>query len=145
MDGVSFSRLATIDSDGLTTPKLMNYLDEKPLDDQTYYRLACVYFEGTIQYSKVILLSHLSNDELNSPRIFPNPVSSVLHIQWQDPLESTVQISLLNVHGQSVKQFDVSEQGVTEVKLALNDIPKGMYIVKLVSDHGVFKNQVVVH
>ena len=100
-DGVSFSRLAIIDSEGLTTPKLMNYLDEKPLNDQTYYRLACVHFDGIIHYSNVILLSHLSKDGLNAPRIFPNPVSSVLNVQWQDPLQSTIQISLLNVHGQS--------------------------------------------
>ena len=144
IDGITFSLLDIVESEGSSTPKQVSFIDQIPLNDQTYYRLACIHFDGSIHYSQVILLSHLSNASQNAPKIYPNPARSDLYIQWQNPIEASTSISLLNVHGQIIRQYDDIKLGSKEARITLHDIPKGMYVVELISKDGVFKKSIVI-
>lgn len=63
--------------------------------------------------------------------IFPNPASDNINISFEEPLDNEVKVYLLNSQGKLVKT-DVIENATTETEMNLQDIPAGVYYLKLI-------------
>lgn len=63
--------------------------------------------------------------------IYPNPSSDVLNIRFEEPLEGNVDLFLLTQDGKLVKR-DIIETATFEKQLNMQDIPAGIYFLRLI-------------
>jgi subtilisin family serine protease len=75
-------------------------------------------------------LSAISNSGTSQATIkmYPNPASDILNIQFANTESNNYQVAVLNSLGMLVKQID-SEQ--SEIKISVNDLAAGIYYVKI--------------
>jgi chitodextrinase len=75
--------------------------------------------------------------ELNSMvSIYPNPASSVIYVKY----DSNAQVSLIDMTGRCVKATEISGDATINVE----DLEKGMYIIKIQDGDNTMINRVVV-
>lgn len=68
-------------------------------------------------------------------RIFPNPIASNLHVEWNGPLSEGSMLSVVDVNGRELW----SQKAVGKVSdVAANAWPKGVYFVRLYSGKDIF-------
>lgn len=72
--------------------------------------------------------------EKQQAALYPNPTSGLLNIDYPNP----TQIIVCDVSGKKVREFK------PEAQIDLEDFPKGMYLVRLVSDQGITTNKIIV-
>lgn len=78
--------------------------------------------------------------EQKNYKIYPNPTSGLLNIEYPEAGEKTIYATLLNSTGKLMLQTEV-----TSNKLYLEDIPSGLYFIVLTEDgKTVFKGKVLV-
>lgn len=64
-------------------------------------------------------------------KVYPNPAIDVVNIRFESPVDDEVQVSLLDSYGRLVKS-DVMEAGMTEKQLNLQDVPGGIYYLRII-------------
>jgi len=62
--------------------------------------------------------------------IYPNPASDIVNISFEEALDSEVSFNLINSQGKVVKSNTI-EAATIEKQIDLQDIPKGIYYLKL--------------
>lgn len=63
--------------------------------------------------------------------VFPNPTSDFVIIQTDQT--NLKEIALININGQVVKEFVTNDE---EIRLSINDVPSGMYVIQLETKNG---------
>jgi Secretion system C-terminal sorting domain len=63
-------------------------------------------------------------------KIFPNPASDVVNIQFESPVDGEVVLTIYDSQGKLVKR-DMIESTMVEKQINLQDIPAGIYYLKL--------------
>ncbi len=71
--------------------------------------------------------------------LFPNPSSSIVYITFDSPTRAEVRV--LNLNGQEVLAQPLEAE---KTLLDLSDLPKGLYVVSVVSEEGVGVKKLVV-
>lgn len=71
--------------------------------------------------------------------LYPNPAETQVSLQTPQPIR---QVELLNVMGQSVALFEGN--GETQMLLPIQDLPKGVYLVKVAMSQSVITKKLVV-
>jgi hypothetical protein len=102
------------------------YNDNHPFAGSNYYRLATYNKDGSVQYSKVILLERKEKIKFN---IFPNPVADNIKIAISSVQNiGTVQLKLFNSVGQLVlvKTSNVTN-GTTNLEVKAAGLSAGTY------------------
>lgn len=75
--------------------------------------------------------------------IFPNPAKDMLNVQAQTAFSFDQKIDLLNLQGQ-VLQSQILSQGSTMVQFGLQQVPAGVYVVRIPGANQVYTMKVVV-
>ncbi len=101
------------------------YIDTKFEKEKTYYRLKQVDNDGQFEYSNIITVDCAK--ALVPMNIFPNPTTREVHITFEQPISTTIEI--WNVLGQNVLQQTIDEQ--MAVDLNLQSLPNGVYFLKV--------------
>jgi len=80
IDGRSFEPIGYVQGMGtVNTQTNYSFIDEKPLEGYNYYQLRQVDFDGTEDYSKMVVLNMLiTNEEL---KVFPNPTNGYFFLE----------------------------------------------------------------
>ena len=65
--------------------------------------------------------------------LFPNPTTGILNINY----ESVTKVIIINQSGKILKEFK------QETQINLSDLLKGVYIVKVITDHGEFVDKII--
>ena len=74
-------------------------------------------------------------------KMFPNPSNHYLHIQLQNRgLSANARWEIISLNGQLMKQ-GVWHQGYKEIKLAIDDLADGVYIIKVHNDKMIFQRR----
>jgi ribosomal protein L2 len=91
-----------------------------------------IYFDVTVAQSN----SSVKSMVLNGLVISPNPSSSIFNIKFNG-FESKILLSVYDLNGRIIatKRF-TNIQGNTGVILNLNEVPEGIYFVKVSTDRG---------
>lgn len=116
------------------TDKAMAYrfIDTDVAGDQKLrYRIKEVDLNGSENFSPQIALQSVS--EFSSQvRLFPNPARDVLHVSFKgwNPQEE-LEMSISNAQGQKVSQFTGYIPSDRLLKLELNTLSSGMYVLEL--------------
>jgi hypothetical protein len=62
--------------------------------------------------------------------VYPNPASDIVNIKFEEALDEEVNLTLINTQGKLVKTV-VIEATTIEKQINLQDLPSGMYYIKL--------------
>ena len=64
--------------------------------------------------------------------LYPNPASDFVYVGFNSTMEGTANVQLLNSTGQLTKQVAIKViKGYNQVKIAINDIKEGMYLLRI--------------
>jgi hypothetical protein len=72
-------------------------------------------------------------DVMVNLKIFPNPASDIVNIQFETPVETEIIVYLLDSQGKLVKK-DIIESSMTQKQINMQDLAGGIYYIKLVKD-----------
>jgi hypothetical protein len=70
-------------------------------------------------------------DVLVNIKVFPNPASEIVNIQFDTPVDGEIVVYLLDSQGRLVKR-DLIEPAMAQKQLNLQDMAAGIYYIKLV-------------
>jgi hypothetical protein len=63
-------------------------------------------------------------------KVYPNPASDVVNISFEEPLEGEINVSILDSQGKLVKK-DMIEAAITEKQINLQELPAGVYYLRM--------------
>jgi hypothetical protein len=128
-DGQNWEEIATIPGAGNSNELLQySFVDQNPLEGQTYYHLKQTDYDGTSTYSEVRTVK-LEGDMDNSIKVYPNPTLGQL--QMDVAHVDIKEIHVLNIIGQDVTtEVSICQNGAESFTLDLSNLPKGMYFVQ---------------
>ena len=110
-------------------------LDLTPQLGENYYRLKEVHFDGTFEYTQTELIDF--NIDLEALEVYPNPANQELFINMKPFAGKQAQILLMNQYGQLVKNVTLDEINEAPVRIGVNDIPNGMYLLTIQPEGGL--------
>ncbi|HWZ22045.1 MAG TPA: carbohydrate-binding protein, partial [Cytophagaceae bacterium] len=134
-DGIVFDSIGSIEGKG-TTDRMNQYfyIDTNPFTTLNYYRIKIVDNNGNYTYSS---LSEISFEE-NKITLAENTIISRL------VSESTIYYVVLNSIGQLVQEGNyAAREGVTEKEILLNNLSKGIYLIKIVSGDDMYSGKII--
>jgi len=125
-DGKTFQSIGKVDGSGNSSRMTQyEFMHENPTAGTSYYRLKQVDFDGKFEYSPVKSI-YVSEADV---RIFPNPVTDMLHFSGLDDQPRDLIIKdMTGKEVYSVKELSASSLDISELK-------NGMYIIYLISPH----------
>lgn len=137
INGVDFSPIGvTQGSRNSSTTQTYRFEDEQPFNRTNYYRLKQVDYDGTFSYSKIIAI----NNEQANLTIYPNPNNGIFTISFKAP-EQSYKLDIADVNGKIV--YSISGD-IVPGSIEVNDLAKGLYIVRLhLNNNTVIKKMVV--
>jgi len=89
-------------------------------------------FDKGIYPINIVNSTNVLSPEVNQLEIFPNPAQSLLNVKNPN-LKSDYTIEMISIAGQIAEVLNVSNNTAT-IQLDINHLPKGLYMVRLVSD-----------
>lgn len=146
VDGLEWGAVQEVKGAGNSSkPKTYEIIDETPFIGKSYYRLKQTDFNGKTAYSKAV---EVTINE-GSIKVFPNPVSEgKINIQINDNLSEQVQIRLLDSQQRELKsqtfKRNTSQQSTISMDLP-EQLPSGMYYLKIVDKTGIHYKRIIVN
>ncbi len=132
VDGVEFKSFATVNGAGNSHNLVQyQYLDKKPLEGISYYRLKQVDFDGRYTYSDIVPIKKEREKELH---VYPNPASNYLIIDDVNNKGGKI----IDVTGKIIKTINPNTN-----TLDIKDIPKGIYFIQIKEDKKVIMKKFV--
>lgn len=130
-EGREFSKIDVVNANGSGGADY-NTIDVHPLEGNNYYRLKMVDKDGKFSYSNILLVK-VSKDSKFEFVMYPNPVKDVLIIA---PSGTTgpVNITIYTQQGQKVLAKQI---GPVTTSISVGHLPKGVYVVQLISNGAV--------
>lgn len=97
----------------------------------------------TFEYTILGNESVLGNEPLRKEKIeiYPNPTQDKVWIQIYNL--TVDKIELMDMTGKVKTKFDITSLGKNEYEITLKDLPKGVYMLKVSADEGVFWERLV--
>ncbi len=80
--------------------------------------------------------------EIKSLKVFPNPTSDWLTVQWADQKMAVQELRLMNANGQLMENIQVDDRQIS-VELDLSDYQKGIYFLQVIREAGVVESQIL--
>ena len=126
IDGKQFEKIGVVEGHGSTLEQqTYRFIDENPNNGLNYYRLKQVDFDGTFEYSKIVVTEFKKAKQVS---FYPNPVRDQLFIQ--SGTDNQMNIHIYNMQGQLVKQFNAMNLN-EQFRLNVNDLTTGLYQIQL--------------
>lgn len=69
-------------------------------------------------------------EELVKVKVYPNPASDYINILFEAPVEGEITLTIIDSHGRLIKQ-EMIEPAMVEKQLNLQDLPAGIYFLRL--------------
>ncbi len=133
IDGSNFQVIGQVDGNG-NSSNLNEYFftDDNPKANLIYYRLKQVDFDGTTDYSKVLVIENCYTPP-TSINVYPNPTVDRINIETSYQEES-VDVNIVNLTGQIVLQNQIAK-GENIKQIEVSALPAGTYIVLVGGDN----------
>lgn len=129
VDGRKFSDLGQIVGAGSTLePQYYQYLHTNPVPGINYYRLRQVDFNGKETYHKIVAVQFETDEHV--VLLYPTVSNDLVTIQLSAPLESTQQMTILDVTGRAIAKKNL-EIGQSQWELAIDFFHPGHYFLQM--------------
>jgi hypothetical protein len=111
-----------------TSPTLVNTYDftDKNPPSVSYYRLRQMNNDGTETFSKVISIENTHFEGKPELKVYPNPASNHLTIEYRNVQHETANYTIINQLGQVVLQGNL-----TLDELDISNLPMGIFTLKI--------------
>ena len=148
-NGNDFSILGRVDAAGESQVERTYTYTDKQLTANNYYRLHIVDFDGSSEYSDIILVnagcaSGVFVSDVSVSNISPNPARNVLNIRVNSSLdEETAKIVVTDNIGRTVltKATEVFF-GTNIIQLDVKNLPQATYHISIEGENGRFSQSV---
>ena len=100
---------------------------------KSYYRLAQIDFDGTINIEKEIEVDFLSLPKFELAQNYPNPFNPSTKISFTIPEQQNVTLKIFNSLGEEISTLisEVKPAGAYTVNFDASNLPSGLYIAQL--------------
>jgi len=123
MDGISFEKIGQVQGAGMTAEiQLHEFLHEKPVNRNNYYRLKQVDFDEKFEYSNIVFLT------IKPLNIYPNPVRYSLTIE-----NGQGTAIIYNALGQLIQQVNID---ASKIQFDVSELPQGIYTIYIRKTNG---------
>lgn len=132
-----FESIGRVSGNGTSsTPHAYAWLDTQALKGRNYYRLKQVDYDGTIAYSKTVVVLLNGSKSFEVIGISPNPFYNQANLFVQVPASGNLEIHISNTLGQSVYAGNRHlAKGSNSFDLAIEEgLAAGVYYVQLTFD-----------
>ncbi|MBL7754644.1 MAG: T9SS type A sorting domain-containing protein, partial [Chitinophagaceae bacterium] len=117
-------------------PLQYEWVDAQPKTGHNYYKLKQMDIDGRVSESEVIDV-YRSGDE-SIVRVYPNPTSAQIYVEWDSPKEENFEIQLLDMSGRIVQQIIVkAQEGMNTQVLQVESLRPGFYTLQRIQDKQV--------
>jgi hypothetical protein len=139
-DGVDFIPFATVKASG-DSPVEVSYraLDPAPFANRTYYRLLQTDFDGRITNLSTIKVNTYEHTDVID--VIPNPSNGSFWFELPEGVSSS-ELKVLNSAGQEVP-FNSMSLG-SQVHVDAQNLPRGLYLLKLVTNRGMHSAKIII-
>lgn len=146
-DGKHFETIAKVKGKGTTSKvSYYSYNDiEGTQTDAAYYRLKQIDFDGKFEYSKVVSIQN-KEEEVQSgiTTTLPNPFNDELVINVQSGANTSATVQVIDMIGKTHKvQTQQFVKGANKIEISTEDMPNGIYFVRINSNGEVFTKKVI--
>jgi len=135
VDGRNFTDMVTVSADLNTTGRVTYHaMDVSPVAGNNYYRLRIVDGDGTVHYSKIVLVTMMPG--ISYMQVSPNPVqNSNIQLLMQEVPGGKYKYELYNASGQLLKKGSLQHSGGNKTHLILADkkLLPGIYRLAVLS------------
>jgi hypothetical protein len=130
VDGRNYTTAGVVMVTQKTGSETYSYKDD--IQNATYYRLKMVNEDGSVSYSKIILIK-VQVDESNTIALLQNPVRDNLSFSFTSSTDKASDITIYSMAGTKVlTQKIATQKGRNSVSIALNSyITSGTYILEV--------------
>ncbi len=139
-DGIKWSEMGRLKGAGTTTRvQTYNWIDEMPLRGNAYYRIKQTDFDGTTDYSWVIVYSNNRGGTAVEPMVFPNPAKDVLYFS----IENVAAAEFMGSNGQFFS-LQIENRGSEGLNIPVG-LAAGLYQLRIhTTDGQVYHEKVIV-
>lgn len=134
-DGINFEMITRIEGNGTTSDThRYQYIDRKPSNKYSYYRLRQVDFDGQFEWLKTIVLKQNRHGDDNV-YVYPNPV-----VESKFTLDTKLLIKRLDIfttHGQKVYSIEYPDRFIE-----FSSFKPGHYIIKILTEDGLIMKRI---
>ena len=136
--GKAFESIGTVKGSGTSSqPVRYSFTDRAPLGGTVYYRLKQVDFDGSFEFSNIIVVSARGIATDMQLQVYLNPFSSELNVAVTALKNGRAELQLIDLQGRVVHSSKVElHPGLNELTLPLSHVQNGLYILKL-SGNGI--------
>lgn len=135
-DAINFIEIGTVLGNGTTNEEhTYHFTDVTPIQGINYYRLKQIDFDGTFEYSSIIVVK-VQNGLAKTAiiKLHPNPANELINIQLQSEFQTIFDITVLDLTGRVVDVLEMPAlKGLNEpFSLEVKSYPQGVYLINLV-------------
>jgi len=140
-DGTNFTNLGSVAAaHNSSSVQNYSYTEFKTVNGNNFYRLKQVDFDGNFKYSAIVKINMTGA----LWAIFPNPATSNTTVQIRSQLKN-VSFTLVDNYGKTIYRRFLLNVNAGEFKdIPLNNVSKGMYMLKIESDKGSKTEKIIV-
>ncbi len=137
VDNVNWTKIGFVNANGNSNSrKNYSFLDFSINGEKIHYRLKQIDNDGNFSLSNIVSVE-TSITEFTLEQNFPNPFNNQTKIKYSVPIQSKVQLIVMNMLGETVKEIVNDEQnpGNYEINFSTNDLSSGIYFYKLTANN----------
>ena len=139
VDGTNFETVANIDGAGNSDDLLFySYIDTKPINGLSFYRLKQTDFNGEFDYSEVRSV-RIERQFKATFKAYPNPIAKgeTLRIRYELDRDQTLKMIFLNATGRIIRTEERTV-AVTEEFIEVNtqDFGSGLNLIRIIDENG---------
>ncbi len=82
--------------------------------------------------------------EINRLHIYPNPSTGIFNVNVSKINASQTKIYIADIQGKQLRHFNINEAQQT-IQLDLSDLEKGIYLIRLQSEHTFKTSKIIIH
>jgi hypothetical protein len=135
-DGINFETIAQLDGAGNSdTIREYQYIDQNPVNGQSFYRLRQTDFNGTYETSEVVRV--LLKKEVQAPTmsLYPNPARAgeTLSISYKIEEDQYMRFSMISADGHiTMEEERFMKASEDNISLSTQGLSKGLHILRVI-------------
>ena len=149
-DGNIFEAIATVNSQSIngnsSTPLNYQFIDKKPFEKITYYRLKQIDINGKFSYSNIVSVK-TTNKNIGSINVYPNPITGKeISVSIADLQKGNYDLTITNAVGQVVlsKLVTIQNSNETNKIVIANNFTAGSYFIKITGNNTDLVKQIII-
>lgn len=142
-DGVNFIKTGTVTANaGSAAAASYSFTDASPAGGLNYYRLKQVTTDGKYYYSETRSLSFTG---ISSLRVYPNPATDHLTINFDNDRDENAQLTVIDANGRPViaKQQALVNGNNSFTVYFTNNMASGLYLLKINTTGNVYSTKFI--